>query len=126
MKNILHKINSIISAKEKKQLIVLGMGSAILSLFEALSIAIIIPIMGLYIAPQKIHSYPILRSLYEWSGVKNDLLFFSILIIAAFFLFLIKFVYSIAILYKQQIVTNGVTGFERDAGVLLCRPYAHR
>lgn len=111
------KINRILSKNEKVSLALLSVGSVFLSVFEAFSIGIIIPIMGLYTAPQTMRSSAILKYLKQITGADSDRMFLTLLIVAAFILFIIKFLYSIAMLYRQQKVIGEI--YNRLTGAAL-------
>ncbi|MDD5136121.1 MAG: ABC transporter ATP-binding protein [Candidatus Omnitrophica bacterium] len=98
----LNKLKAILIPSEKRQLLILGLGTVVLSLLETFSIAIIFPLMSLFISPQKIYSTPSLNWLYRLSGSPDVFLFVVMLIGATFIIFVLKSAYSIAMLYQQQ------------------------
>ena len=108
MKELLKKIRFILEKSEKKKIIFLAIGALILSLSEAFSIGIIIPIINLFIAPEKIQTFKIISKLYWLSGAKDASSFLNILIICAFLLFVFKLAYSIFMLYEQQSIIGQI------------------
>lgn len=101
-RNMLNKLSAMLIKQEKRRLFMLSFGSILLSISEAFSIGIIIPIINLFIAPEKIKTFKIISKLYWLSGAKDASSFLNILIICAFLLFVFKLAYSIFMLYEQQ------------------------
>lgn len=109
MKTLLTKLKSILTSSEKKRLAFLGIGVAVLSLLETFNIAMLLPLMGLFISPQKIYSTPVLSWLYHACGAPDLFLFVALLVGAAFVIFLLKSAYSIAMLYQQQKIIGEIS-----------------
>lgn len=104
----LKKLKAILTKKEIIGLFKLILGSIILSLSEVFSIGIVIPIMILFVSPEKIHANTRLNFLYNLSGASSDKDFFVMLVIFAITLFVLKNAYSIFVLYKQQNVIGNI------------------
>ncbi|MFA5339131.1 MAG: ABC transporter ATP-binding protein [Candidatus Omnitrophota bacterium] len=122
----LTKVRAMLTKDEKLKLFILSLGACILSVSEIFSIGIIIPVLGLFLAPEKIHSSKILSDLYVMSGAKNEASFLAMLIAAAFLIFLFKSVYSAAMLYYQQESMGRIySRLSRDTlKAYLTKPYA--
>lgn len=99
---MLKKFSFVLTRDGIKKLIFISFGSLILSFCEVFGIGIVIPIMALFLDPQKIKSYTALRSIYKFIGPKDDIQFLSILIVIAIVFFVLKSIYSIFITYCQQ------------------------
>lgn len=107
MKELLYKLKNILVASEKKQLVLLGVGTVFLSLLETFSIAIVLPLMTLFVFPQKINSTPGLSLLYHACGSPDVFLFVVFLIAGACATLLARSVYSVWMFYqKQKILAN--------------------
>ncbi|MDD5072679.1 MAG: ABC transporter ATP-binding protein [Candidatus Omnitrophica bacterium] len=122
----LTKIRGMLTKGEKLKLLGLSLGACVLSVSEIFSIGILIPVLGLFLAPEKIHSSKILSDLYVMSGAKDEVSFLTILVAAAFLIFLFKSLYSAAMLYYQQKVM-GVIYSRLSSETLrayLTKPYA--
>lgn len=105
---MLRKLKFILTNSEKRSLTLLTLGTLIISFSEAFGIGIILPIMNLYLNPEKIETIYFLKRLYLFSGAKDSKSFLVILIIAAIILFIFKGFYSLFILYKQQKIVGQV------------------
>lgn len=108
LSSILSRLRLILTKKEINGLILLSTGSFILSLSEALSLGIIIPIINLFVNQSAISDMPVISRLYKFSGLKDTAAFLIVLIIIAIALFLLKAVYSFYILYGQNKFINNV------------------
>ena len=96
------KLLFILSVSGGKKLLFLSFGTLILSVSETLSIGIIIPIMGLFVNQEKIHSSQSIKWFYKLTGVADTVSLLTLLILAAIVLFVAKTVYALFMLYKQQ------------------------
>lgn len=99
---MLKKIKTILTRTEKIEMIFLFIGSVILSFSEIFSIGVLIPLMGLLLNPKMIESSGFLKKLYLLSGARDIPSFFTLLASSAIVIFLLKGVYSVFLLYKQQ------------------------
>ena len=91
----------VLTKKEKRGLIGLTLGTVLLSLSEVFSFGIIVPIMVLFINPQKMHTIKAISMVQQWTGIAGDRQFLCFLIAAAVILYCLKCVYSFFI-YRQQ------------------------
>ena len=124
--NMLKKIGFILSAPEKKSLILLSLGSVILSLTEIFSIGIIFPIMLLLSNPDQVKTSKYLSLAYKLTMAQDLRQFFLILISIAIVLFIFKSAYGCFVFSKQQSVIGGIytrlaTRLMRD---YLAKPYS--
>lgn len=126
MISILRKLKRILTRDEKGKLAGLILGSLVLSLSEVFSIGILIPIMVLFVNPEKVHANRILASLYNFTGAPDDKYFFAVLIVSAIVLFTLKSVYSVFMLYAQQkVIVNTYSRLTRDIFFsYLTKPYS--
>lgn len=108
MVGVLKKTKAILTPREIRNLFFLGAGSLVLSLAEAFSIGIIIPIIGLFMSPERIQQSAALRWLSQATGARDYMTFLVILMAVAFALFIFKFFYSAAMLYQQQNILGGI------------------
>lgn len=99
---MLNKIKLILNRAEKRNLLLLSVGSLFLSLLETMSIGMIIPIMGLFVNQEKIQTNSVLNWFYRLSGSSNQQNFLSLLIISTIIIFSLKSLYAVFMLYKQQ------------------------
>lgn len=102
MKKLLYKLKNILDASEKRRLVLLGAGTVLLSLLETFSIAIVLPLMTLFIFPEKINSVPGLSLLYRALGSPDAFLFVALLIAGACATLLARSVYSVWMFYQRQ------------------------
>lgn len=123
---ILRKLSYILTPSEKKKFVVLSISTVFLSLSEAFSIGILIPIMGLFINQDKILTSKIFQWFYQCTGICDIALFFIILIVIAIMLFILKTIYSVFILYKQQNTIGSIRNRIKSEVLLsyLQKPYA--
>ncbi|MDD5560615.1 MAG: ABC transporter ATP-binding protein [Candidatus Omnitrophica bacterium] len=108
MKELLSKLRNILTASEKRRLVLLGVGAMLLSLLETFSIAIVLPLMTLFIFPQKISSTPVLNWLYHVCGSPDTFLFVAILIAVTCVILLARSAYSVFMLYQKQKVLGNI------------------
>lgn len=108
MRELLSKLNNILAAPEKKRLVFLGAGVVLLSFLETFSIAIVLPLMTLFIFPQKINSTPVLSWLYHICGSPDVVLFVALLIAGACAILLARSVYTVWMLYQKQKVLGDI------------------
>lgn len=124
--SVLKKTSFILSRPEKNKIIVLFVATLFLAVMEMFSIGIIIPIMNLFVDASKIQSSHFLSWLYKFVGARDNTHFLTILITAAFAVFIFKSFYTVFVLYKQRSVAKGInlrlsTSF---LNFYLARPYA--
>jgi ABC-type multidrug transport system fused ATPase/permease subunit len=119
-------IRLILTKSEKKKLIIIFFGSLLLSLSEVFSVGIIIPIIGLFVNQERMRTSAIYNWFCQLTGIQDIILFLNILIIAAITIFILKSIYSIFIVYKQNIFVGRI--FNRITTMLLNsylrKPYA--
>lgn len=108
MKELLFKLQKILIVSEKRQLVLLGAGAVLLSLLETFSIAIVLPLMTLFIFPQKINSMPVLNWLYSAFGSPDVFVFVVFLIVAACAILLTRSAYSVWMLYQKQKILGNI------------------
>ena len=122
----LRKLKYILTRDEKGKLTGLILGSLVLSLSEVFSIGILIPIMVLFVNPEKVHANRILASLYNFTGAPDDKYFFAVLIVSAIVLFTLKSFYSVFMIYAQQkVIVNTYDRLTRDIFFsYLTKPYS--
>jgi len=108
MKKIINKLSKILVSSEKRQLVLLGTGVLFSSLLETFSIAIVLPLMTLFIFPQKINSIPGLGWLYRVCGFPDAVLFVALLIAGGCFILIARSVYSVFVLYQKQKVLGDI------------------
>lgn len=99
---MIKKLQFVLSVSAGKKLLFLSLGTLILSVSETLSISIIIPIMGLFVNQEKIHSSQSIKWFYEFTGVADTVSLLTLLILTAIVLFVTKTIYALFMLYKQQ------------------------
>ncbi|MFA5317540.1 MAG: ABC transporter transmembrane domain-containing protein, partial [Dehalococcoidales bacterium] len=124
--SLLKKIKFILAKPEKKSLVLLSIGSVVLSLSEIFSIGIIFPIMLLLSNPEQVHTSKYLSIAYKFTMAQDLRQFFIILISIAILLFIFKSAYSCYVFSKQQRVIGGIytrlaTRLMRD---YLAKPYS--
>lgn len=100
--NPLTKINSILNDSEKRNLILLSIGSVILSVTEVFSIGIIVPIVILFSSAEKFQTGKAFKLLYQFTMARDLKEFFFILSTVAVILFIFKSAYNVFIYSKQQ------------------------
>lgn len=108
MKQLFAKLKNILVASEKKRLVLLGVGAVLLSLLETFSIAMVLPLMTLFVFPEKINSTPGLSRLYRVLGSPDVFLFVALLIAGACATLLARSVYSIWMLYQKQKILGNI------------------
>ena len=99
---MIKKLISILTKEEKRSLLILSLGSVVLSISETVSIGIFIPIMNLFVAPEKIHTSRFLSSLYQFFGLKDTTSFLMVLIFIAIAAFIFRSVFSAFMIYVQR------------------------
>lgn len=101
----LRKIRFILSTKETRSLALLASGTVVLSLSEAFSIGIIIPIMALFMNQDRIQTSPFLQNIYCLTQSIDTASFLKILIYAAICIFVFKAFYAIFInMFQQKLI----------------------
>lgn len=108
MKKLLKKMMDILIVQEKKQLFLLCVGAVLLSLLETFSIAIVLPLMTLFIFPEKISSIPALNWLYRSFGSPEVFLFVALLIVATCAVLIMRSAYAIWMLYQKQKILGNI------------------
>ena len=104
----LKKINFILNSYEKRNLILLSVGSVVLSLTEVFSIGIIVPIVILFSNAEKFQTGKAFKLLYQLTMARNLKEFFFILSTAAILLFIFKSAYNVFIFSKQQSIIGKI------------------
>lgn len=123
---MINKLKFILTESEKRALAMLLAGTAILAVLETFGIGIIIPIMGLFVNRDKIHTSGFLNRLYRLTGGGDETCFLTMLIVTAIVLFAIKSAYTVFILSAQRKAVNDirVRMTANLLGAYLNKPYA--
>jgi len=95
-------LKQILIAHEKKEFLLLTACLAFLSLSEVFGIAILIPLIGMFLKPDFIYTSKVMGALYRFSGLSDTTHFLVILMIVAVVFFILKSIYSVFMLYWQQ------------------------
>jgi len=111
---IFKTLSRILSRHEKREMVLLGCLSLLLSASEVLSIGMIIPIMGLVVDQENTRSGSIYRSFRQLTGTEDFSFFIDILLLTAMALFVLKSLYGLFVVYKQ-------VGFVRRINVRLSK-----
>ncbi|MDD5136854.1 MAG: ABC transporter transmembrane domain-containing protein, partial [Candidatus Omnitrophica bacterium] len=124
--NLLKKIGYILSKSEKRSLLLLSVGSVVMSLTEIFSIGIVVPIMILFSNAEQFQTSKYFKLAYKISMAHDMKEFFLILISIALALFIFKSAYCYFIFTMQQKVIGGIyirlaTRLMRD---YLAKPYS--
>ena len=107
-KLVFRKLRFILLASEKKRLILLAMGTVVLSLSEVFSIGIIVPVVEIFINREIIHTSSVLQNVYRFIGSPNTESFLKTLSCAAVVIFLLKSLYAIFINAMQQKIIGNI------------------
>lgn len=99
---MIKKLSALLTKNEKSSLIMLSLGAIVLSVSETFSIGIFIPLMGLFVNQENLHTSSILDNLLRISGIKDTNIFMAVLIILAILIFIFRAVFSIFMAYVQQ------------------------
>jgi len=105
---MLKKLLFVLTDNEKKWLVGLTFGSAILAISETVSIGLIIPIIGLFMSYGKMQAVSAVIRLQNMIGVHDRVAFLTVLISVTMTIFLFKSVYSIFMLRLQYKFTSGI------------------
>ena len=95
------KINYIFSGKQKLQSFLLCIGLLIGALFELAGISFITELIRLITDPAKIHTTPVLQTVYDLLGLTSDRSFFLALVLGLILVYLFKNLYLLWINYVQ-------------------------
>ncbi|MBO4902891.1 MAG: ABC transporter ATP-binding protein [Lachnospiraceae bacterium] len=98
---IMKKINYIFSGKQKLQSFLLCIGLLIGALFELAGISFITELIRLITDPAKIHTTPVLQTVYDLLGLTSDRSFFLALVLGLILVYLFKNLYLLWINYVQ-------------------------
>ena len=104
----LHKVRFILITSEKKSLILLSMGAVILSLSEAFSIGMIVPVMEIFMNREVIHSSSVLQRVYRLVGSPATETFLKAIILTTVIIFILKSVYAVSINAMQQRIIGNI------------------
>ncbi|MBF0231422.1 MAG: ABC transporter ATP-binding protein [Desulfamplus sp.] len=96
------EIIRILTPSELKILMAMAIGSLILAVFEAFGIGILLPILDLFINEEKVYSATGLNWAYRFSGAESPKMFIVYIAGLACFVFVLKSVYSIGMVYFQH------------------------
>ena len=80
----------------------LSLGAIVLSISETFSIGIFIPLMGLFVNQENLHTSCILDNLLRFSRIKDINLFMAVLIVITILIFIFRAFFSIFMAYVQQ------------------------
>jgi len=99
-------IKVIFTKNERMQLIFLLFGILGLGISESLGIGLLIPLIDIFMNPDKIHEIELLEKLYHFSGAEadTDFIFRLSTFIISFFVF--KLIYSLSITYISSRLTS--------------------
>lgn len=125
--SILRKINYIFSPKQKLQSVLLCIGLFIGALFELVGVSLITELVSIVTDPSKIHENPMLKSVYDHFGMKEDRQFFLALVIGLIAVYLIKNIFLLWINYVQYtfIFNNQLRLSGRLIDCYLKKPYTY-
>lgn len=99
---MLSKLKQILTSQEKRELLILTLGLALLSLSEVFGIGILLPLVGMFLNPGIVHTSKVMGALYRISGASDTISFLVMLAVVAVVIFILKSIYSVFILYWQQ------------------------
>ncbi len=124
---MLRKINYIFSKKQKIQSVFLCIGLFIGALFEQVGVSLITEHVSIVTDPSKIHKNPMLKSVYDLFGMREDRQFFLALVIGLIILYLVKNIFLLWINYVQYtfIYNNQLRLSGRLIDCYLKKPYTY-
>lgn len=124
---MLRKINYIFSKKQKIQSVFLCIGLFIGALFELVGVSLITELVSIVTDPSKIHKNPMLKSVYDLFGMREDRQFFLALVIGLIILYLVKNIFLLWINYVQYtfIYNNQLHLSGRLIDCYLKKPYTY-
>lgn len=124
---MLRKINYIFSKKQKIQSVFLCIGLFIGALFELVGVSLITELVSIVTDPSKIHSNPMLKSVYDLFGMREDRQFFLALVMGLIILYLVKNIFLLWINYIQYtfIYNNQLRLSGRLIDCYLKKPYTY-
>ncbi len=124
---MLRKINYIFSKKQKIQSVFLCIGLFIGALFELVGVSLITELVSIVTDPSKIHKNPMLKSVYDLFGMREDRQFFLALVIGLIILYLVKNIFLLWINYVQYtfIYNNQLRLSGRLIDCYLKKPYTY-
>src|SRR3989338_4315255 len=99
---MIKKLLALLTKNEKSSLLMLSLGAIVLSISETFSIGIFIPLMGLFVNQENLHTSCILDNLLRFSRIKDINLFMVVLIIITILIFIFRAFFSIFMAYVQQ------------------------
>ena len=107
-------------------MVILTFSSLLLSLSEVISLGIIIPIMILFVSPEKMHTNKLIIGVKRLTGINSDQQFLCFLIITAVFLYIAKCIFALfAYRGQQRFVGNIYNRLTSKAlATYLHKPYA--
>ena len=104
--SLFKKINYIFDKKQKGQLVLLAVLILIGGVFETLGVSMMIPAISVILNPESLHrqinKFPILRGLVDGLGLDSDLKLASAIIILLIILFILKNLYLLFLVYRQN------------------------
>ncbi len=103
---MLQHIKIIFTKSERTQLIFLLLGILVLGIFESLGVGLLIPLIDIFMNPNKIHQVELLQTLYQFSGANTDTSF--VLRLSGFIImfFVFKLMYSLLVTYISSRLTS--------------------
>ena len=103
--NLISRVNSHLSSQRKKQFFLLSILMVSLSFAEAISLASIVPFIGVFLKPEIIYSYPWLNNFIEFFGITNNDDFFLLVTIIFLSFIIISFVIRLFFVYFSNKIT---------------------
>jgi len=124
---ILGKINYIFDRKQKVQSVFLCIGLFIGALMELIGVSLITQLVSLISNPEKIQTNALMKYFYDAFNMTSDRQFFLFVVIALIFVYLIKNIYLLWILYVQYtfIFNNQLRLSARLIDCYLKKPYTY-
>ena len=98
---MLKKLTFLLTKSEKKTLFFIFLGLLLMALMEAFGIGILLPIMDLFMNPDKVHASKVLKRLYKITGAPDNTSFLVIIAVFAIFLFVFKSIYCLIMSYLK-------------------------
>ncbi len=103
----LHKLNALLTRRDKHFLIVLVIFSIIISLVETIGISAIMPFISVAGNFETIHSNPIFQSIYNWFGFHSDVYFVIAFGIVLIFFYLFRSLINLFYFYLLARFSKG-------------------
>ncbi|MBQ3789534.1 MAG: ABC transporter ATP-binding protein [Lachnospiraceae bacterium] len=127
MRKILKKMNTLLDARQKRQMAGIVVLMLVGGILESLGIGLIVPVMTAVLSPEKIEESALLSALYHGLGMKNTEQFAAFFMVLLIVTFIVKniFLYFMNVVQLRFVYTNQFATSRRMMINFMKRPYEY-